>query len=155
MITENDIIGTWRLIARGNDNARDEIVSLKRYGDAPEGMVIISADGWMNASLCHGDRPTLTGDPAWHTDAPDVDRLAAFDTYISYGGRWRLEGETFITSVEFALNPGWVGKEQTRGVKILPNGEMKLLLSRRWPDGRLVNAWVQWRRATDFLLRSA
>ncbi|MEC8726283.1 MAG: lipocalin-like domain-containing protein, partial [Pseudomonadota bacterium] len=84
-----------------------------------------------------------------------VDRLAAFDTYISYGGRWRLDGETFITSVEFALNPGWVGKEQTRGVKILPNGEMKLLLSRRWPDGRLVNAWVQWRRATDFLVHSA
>ena len=111
MITENDIIGTWRLIARGNDNAEDEIISLKRYGDAPEGMVIISADGWMNASLCHGDRPTLTGDPAWHTDAPDVDRLAAFDTFVYMGavafGRGNLHHRRRICS-----QPG-MGRQRT------------------------------------------
>ena len=128
MITEQDITGTWVLVARGNDNPEDARVSIERYGSDPKGMVIIS------------------GDPAWHTDAPDADRLAAFDTYISYGGRWRLEGDTFITQVEFALNPGWVGGEQIRGVELTPDGRMKLLLSREWPDGTVVNAWVQWRR---------
>ena len=91
MITEQDITGTWILVARGNDDPEDARVSIERYGRDPRGMVIISPDGWMNASLCHGERPPLSGDPAWHTDAPDADRLSAYDTYISYGGRWRLE----------------------------------------------------------------
>jgi len=147
MVAEPDITGTWLLVARGNDDPDDEKVSIDRYGNDPRGMVIISPDGWMNASLSHSDRPPLTGDPAWHTDAPESDRLTAFDTYISYGGQWRLENDTFITKVEFALNPGWVGGEQKRGVELLPDGEMKLLLSRKWPDGQVVNAWVQWRRA--------
>ena len=149
MITEEDITGTWLLVARGNAHPADERVSLERYGNDPRGMVIISPDGWMNASLSHGGRPLLTGNPAWHTDAPQSDRLAAFDTYISYGGQWRLEADTFITKVEFALNPGWVGKDQERGVEMLPDGNMRLILSREWPDGSVIDAWVQWRRAAD------
>ena len=147
MITEQDITGTWLVVARGNDDPNDQQIALERYGDDPRGMVIISSDGWMNASLCHGGRPPLHGNPAWHTDAPDADRLAAYDTYISYGGRWRLENNTLITKVEFALNPGWVGGEQSRGIELLPGGEMKLLLSREWPDGTIVNAWVHWQRS--------
>ena len=49
----------------------------------PRPIALISTmdeDGWMNAALCHGERPTLTGNPAWHTDAPDADRLAAQPT---------------------------------------------------------------------------
>ena len=146
MITDHDITGTWLVVARANDDPNDQQIALDRYGDDPRGMVIISPDGWMNASLCHGGRPPLPGNPAWHTDAPDAHRLAAYDTYISYGGRWRLENDTLITKVEFALNPGWVGGEQSRGIKLMPGGEMKLLLSREWPDGTIVNAWVHWRR---------
>ena len=147
MIKPEDIVGTWILVSRGSDDPADAALSLDRYGDAQRGLLIISADGWMNAALCHGERPALTGNPAWHTDAPDADRLAAFDTYISYGGRWSLDNDIFTTTVEFALNPGWVGGEQVRGVELLPDGGMKLLLSRAWPDGRVVNGWVRWRRA--------
>jgi hypothetical protein len=147
MVAAEDITGTWLVVDRGNDDPADEQVSVDRYGDNPQGMVIISPDGWMCAALCHGDRPALTGDPAWHTDAPDQDRLSAFDTYISYGGRWTLEDGVFATDVEFALNPGWVGDKQIREAEILPTGELRLLLSRNWPDGRAVNAWVLWRRA--------
>ena len=110
-------------------------------------MLIVSADGWMNAALCHGGRPALTGNPAWHTDAPEADRLAAFDTYISYAGTWTLENDIFTTDVRFALNPGWVGGEQVRGVEITPDGLLILSLSRAWPDGRVVSGWVSWRRA--------
>ena len=147
MITAKDITGTWLLVARGNNEPEEDKLSLDRYGTDPQGMVIISPEGWMNASLCHGGRQPLTGDPAWHTDAPESDRVKAYDTYISYGGRWRLEGEDFITKVEFALNPGWVGGEQKRSVQLLPDGGMKLMLSRQWPNGLCVDAWVQWRRA--------
>ena len=147
MVKHKDIVGTWILVDRGSDDPADAILSRQRYGDAQRGLLIIAADGWMNAALCHGDRPPMTGNPAWHTDAPETERLEAFDTYISYGGRWSLNGDIFTTQVDFSLNPGWVGGEQVRRVELSPEGQMKLHLSRIWPDGRMVNGWVSWRMA--------
>jgi len=31
-------------------------------------------------------------------------------------------------------------------VELTADGGMRLLLSREWPDGAVVNAWVQWQR---------
>ena len=101
----------------------------------------------MNAALGHGGRPALAGSPEWHTDAPEADRLKAFDTYISYAGNWSLQGDVFTTDVRFSLNPGWVGGKQVRSVKITPDGQLILSLSRAWPDGRVVSGWVKWKRA--------
>lgn len=146
MVMNEDIIGTWLLVERGSDDPDDAVLAEKRYGDAQEGVLIVSADGWMNAALCHGARPALSGDPAWHTDAPEADRLRAFDTYISYAGTWTLKDDVFTTDVRFALNPGWVGGKQVRGVEITPDGYLILSLSRAWPDGRIVSGWVRWKR---------
>jgi len=146
VVSREDITGTWLLVTRGHHNPQDEQILRDRYGDDPVGMLIISADGWMNAALCSGSRPRLPENPTWHTDAPDADRLVAFDTYLSYGGRWSLEGDVFTTKVEFALNPGWVGGTQVRTVELVESGELKLSLSRKWPNGQIVHSWVQWRR---------
>ena len=146
MVTAKDIGGTWLLVDRGTDNPADAEASLARFGDDPQGLLIISKEGWMNAAICRGGRPGLTGDPDWHTDAPDADRLRAFDTCISCGGRWTLENDTFTTEVDFALNPSWVGGTQVRGMETLPDNGLKLTLSRAWPDGKDVNAWVRWKR---------
>jgi hypothetical protein len=147
MVKESDIVGSWLLVDRGTDDPADAELSKKRYGEASRGLLLISKDGWMNAAISWSERPGLTGDPAWHTDAPEQDRLRAFDTYISYGGQWTLKSDVFTTRVEFALNPSWVGGEQTRGVKLLPQNRLMLTLSRPWPDGSIMNAWVRWRRA--------
>ena len=147
MVKDSDIIGSWLLVDRGTDDAADAELSKKRYGETSRGLLLISENGWMNAAISWSDRPGLTGNPAWHTDAPDEDRLRAFDTYISYGGQWTLNDDIFPTEVEFALNPSWVGGSQTRGIKLLPRNELMLTLSRPWPDGRVMNAWVRWRQA--------
>ena len=147
MVKDSDIIGSWLLVDRGTDDAADAELSKKRYGETSRGLLLISENGWMNAAISWSDRPGLTGNPAWHTDAPDEDRLRAFDTYISYGGQWTLNDDIFTTEVEFALNPSWVGGSQTRGIKLLPRNELMLTLSRPWPDGRVMNAWVRWRQA--------
>ena len=89
----------------------------------------------------------VPGDPAWHTDAPDEYRLAAFDSYISYAGRWRVEAGRLVTKVMFARNPGWVGGEQIRDVELLEDGTMRLVATRVWPNGETVSVWVDWKRA--------
>ncbi len=147
MITENDIVGIWLLVDRGS-RGENEALLAKRYGDKQEGVLIISPDGWFSANIGWADRPPLPGNPAWHTDAPDAARLKAFDTFISYGGTWRIEHDQMINTVHFALNPGWVGGEQVRGLKLLPGGGLELTVTRRWPSGEEASGWVTWRRAS-------
>jgi len=147
MVKGEDIIGSWLMVDRGFDDEEDRELARARYGDNPTGFVIFAPDGWMNAIVCWGDRPALPGAPDWHSDAPAEDKIRAFDTYLSYGGRWTVKDGTLTTRVEFALNPGWVGGEQVRTVEMPGDGHLILKLSRAWPDGRVVSGWVRWRRA--------
>jgi hypothetical protein len=148
MVTAQDILGSWLMVDRGTDSEEDQAQAKIRYGDDPQGFMIFAPDGWMNAIVCWGGRPALTGDPAWHTDAPDKDKITAFDTYLSYGGQFTVENSTLTTKVNFALNPGWVGGEQVRGLEMWEDGHLTLTLSRAWPDGRVMTGWVKWRRAS-------
>lgn len=148
MVSAQDILGSWLMVDRGTDSEEDQAQAKIRYGDDPQGFMIFAPDGWMNAIVCWGGRPALTGDPAWHTDAPEGDKVTAFDTYLSYGGRFTVEDSVLTTQVEFALNPGWVGGVQVRGLEMSEDGHLTLTLSRAWPDGRVMTGWVKWRRAS-------
>ena len=147
MVTGEDIIGAWVMVDRGTDDPADAAQARERYGDDPQGFMIFAPEGWMNAIVCWGGRPPLAGDPAWHTDAPEADRLRAFDTYLSYGGAWTVANDTLTTQVHYALNPGWVGGEQVRGLELRDDGKLVLKVSRNWPDGRTMTGWVLWERA--------
>ena len=146
MVSADDITGTWLLKERGaSEDQQAEL--LERYGENSEGIVILSPDGWLCAAVCRGDRAPLPGNPSWHANAPAEARLAAFDSYVSYAGRWRVENGQLITKVQFALNPNWVGGQQVRDVELLPDGTMRLVVTRVWPNGKTVSVWIDWRRA--------
>ncbi len=55
----------------------------------------------------------LTGDgrPPGEDDAARADLL---ETLIAYTGRYRIEDDDWITAVDVAWNPAWVGTEQRR-----------------------------------------
>jgi hypothetical protein len=146
MVSADDVVGTWLLIERGASEGHQAAL-LARYGEHSEGVVVLSPESWLCAALSRGDRARLPGDPAWHVDAPPADRLAAFDSFVSYAGRFRFEDGRLITKVEFALNPSWVGGEQVRDVELRPDGTMRLIVTRTWPNGEDVSVWVDWRRA--------
>ena len=42
----------------------------------------------------------------------DQERADLMDSLVSYTGKYRLEGDTWITKVDVAWNPEWVGTEQ-------------------------------------------
>jgi len=146
MVSAEEITGTWLLVDRRASKGHEARI-LARYGEQSEGVVILSPDGWLCAAVCRGDRARLPGDFAWHADAPEAARLAAFDSYVSYAGRWRIEGGKLITRVAFALNPNWVGGEQIRDIALLADGTMRLGVTRVWPGGEEGSVWVDWRRA--------
>jgi hypothetical protein len=146
MISIADVAGTWLLHERGTDeDHQNELI--ERYGENSKGIVTVTPDGWLTAVVCRSDRTLLAGDPAWQSDAPEADRLAAFDSYVSYAGQCRIENGQLITNVQFALNPNWVGGEQVRDIEILPDGMLRLNVTRVWPNGKKVSVWVDWLRA--------
>ena len=75
MVTKRDIIGTWILVDRGTDDPVNGELSKSRYGEDSKGLLIIPKEGWMNAAISWKNRPALTCDPSWHTDAAGADRL--------------------------------------------------------------------------------
>ena len=46
------------------------------------------------------------------------DRAELLNTLVAYTGMYRVEGDKWITKVEVAWNPEWVGTEQTRSFTV-------------------------------------
>jgi hypothetical protein len=85
--------------------------------------------------LSRADRPPLAADRLETTHrAPTDQKAAAFDSYLSYAGRWRLEGGAVVHSVEVALAPNIVGTEQVRSAR-LEGGRLTLTYDVPGRDG--------------------
>jgi hypothetical protein len=112
---ENPLVGGWHLqhweITYGDGRA-----ATLPFGVAPGGIIVYAPDGWMNASIARAGRQALSSASA--KTAPAEQRLAAFDSFFSYGGRYRLLHERgvdyVIHSVTQSINQNLVGTEQKR-----------------------------------------
>jgi len=59
------------------------------------------------------------------------------NTLISYTGTYRIEGDQWVTKVDAAWNPEWVGTEQRRSFKVDGNRLHVLSVWRvnpNWPE---------------------
>ena len=74
-------------------------------GDDPVGYTIFSGEGRV---WC-----MLTGEGR-ESGESDREMARLLETMIAYTGRFRIEGDTWITAVDVAWNPAWVGTEQRR-----------------------------------------
>ena len=104
------LVGGWRLrswIALGDDGS--ETLPM---GDAPTGLLAYTEGGTMVALMAPADRPSFGSDDL--TGGTPDEQARAFSTFVAYAGRYRIEGETVIHSVETSLFPNWVGTVQRR-----------------------------------------
>ena len=74
-------------------------------GEKPSGYVIFTAGGRLSFMLSAEGRQ-----PGGNVE----ERSALLSSMIAYTGIYRLEGDRWITQVDVAWNPEWVGTEQTR-----------------------------------------
>jgi len=76
----------------------------------------------------------------------DPERIAAFQSLLAYSGKFRLEGDKFITKVEVAWNEAWVGTDQARTYKL--DGDRLLIISATQPNvnfgGRMMTGILSW-----------
>lgn len=114
--SKQDIEGSWRLRSWriSYDDGRP---ATEPFGNAPEGLLIYSTDGWMSATVSRAGRPLFPagGSPR----AADEGRVAdAYRSYFHYAGPWRIEDDCVIHSVRHSLNPNFVGTEQVRRMRL-------------------------------------
>jgi hypothetical protein len=129
-----DLIGAWTLEGSYVEDKSGHRIST--WGDDATGLIIYSADGYMSAITRRGDR-TLP-------NTPDAEaKAAAFDSYLNYGGRWTLSGNTVTHHIEHAVDPRWAGTARDRTIE--HQGD-RMVFSGLAGDGRS-NAVIIWRRA--------
>ena len=100
--------GVWRLLAYEIEiqaTGQKEPV----MGKNPTGYVIFTPEGRVWFVLTgEGRKPAKTVE----------ERAELLDSLVAYTGTYRIEEDKWITSVEVAWNPAWVGTEQARSFKV-------------------------------------
>ena len=116
-------LGTWRLVSWAIPD--DGGAPRHPLGADAKGLLSYAPDGYMFAALMAAGRPRfLGGDPLGGT-AEECE--AAMHSYHTYCGRYRLEKDAVVHTVEFCLFPNMIGQEQVRYYRFDNNG--RLLLS--------------------------
>jgi hypothetical protein len=105
---ERRLVGTWRLESFLLEDAQTK-ERRAVLGEHPLGYLVFTPEGRVISVV------TADGRTAPSTDA---ERAAAFRSMLAYAGRWRVEGDRFIATVEVAWDASLVGSEQVRHFRI-------------------------------------
>ena len=141
-VNTGNIHGAWQLLSYQ--------VEVKTNGDFftpmgthPSGYVIFTPEGRLSFTLAaEGRQPAESM----------ADRAALQSSLIAYTGTYRLEKNRWITQVDVAWNPEWVGTEQTRFFSISDNQLLTVRTPWRvmpnWPERGLTRSIVRFKRCT-------
>ena len=104
-------LGAWQLRSWEIRHA-DGGATTYPYGEDPIGWLIYTPDGRMSATISRRARAPLSAANA--RKAKDAEKVAAFDTYLSYSGSFVVDDDVVVHRVELSLNPNLCGTEQRR-----------------------------------------
>lgn len=103
----NSPVGTWKLIS-WQVIAKDEPPK-NLFGAHPKGYLVLTPAGRSIVLTTAENRQPGMG---------DQERAALHKSMIAYTGRYRVEGDELITTVEVSWNEEWNGTEQRRHFRI-------------------------------------
>ena len=133
-----ELIGLWRLVsARREFPDNGEVVHA--YGPDPKGYLMVAPGGRMMALLTAAGRPV--DDPA-----------ALFGGMMAYSGTYRVEGNRWISEVDVAWHPDWLGTKQERSFRITGDELHIEVAASTHPanPGRAARSVIIWRREDSF-----
>jgi hypothetical protein len=138
--TREDVIGFWKLVSYVVEvQATGQIEPV--MGQHPTGYVNFSPEGRVMFILTgEGRKPAKTA----------AERADLLSTLVAYTGIYRIEGDRWITKVDVAWNPEWVGTEQARNFKV-DGDRLQVLTPWRvmpnWPEKGMQRSIVTFERS--------
>jgi len=101
------LIGNWRLVSWQviveNEAAQNV------FGSNPKGYLVLTREGRSIVVTTADNRRGGMG---------DAERAALHKSMVAYSGKYRIEGNDFITLVDVSWNEDWNGTEQRRHFRI-------------------------------------
>jgi hypothetical protein len=102
------IVGSWELVSyKVEDKETGQLIDA--MGSTPRGRAIFTRDGWVAFNLEGSNRQPATS---------DAERAELMKSLVAYIGLYRIEGDAWVTAVETAWAPEWVGTEQRRAIRM-------------------------------------
>jgi hypothetical protein len=137
----NPFVGTWRLVSLETRRPGGQVSY--PLGQDAVGYLIYTEDGYMCGAMMKPDRKEFAGDDI--TQATIEEKVAAWDTYISYCGRYEIRDNKIIHQVMVGFFPNWVGAELERAFEF--DGNRLLLTSIPFLiDGSQQTSHAMWER---------
>jgi hypothetical protein len=132
--------GVWKLVSYEVEIQATGQKELP-MGKNPTGYVIFTPEGRVFFVL------TGEGRKAAKTVQERADLMSSL---VAYTGTYRLEGDKWITKVEVAWDPAWVGTEQSRSYKV-EGQRLQVLTPWRvmpnWPEKGMTRSIITFERA--------
>ena len=100
------LVGNWKLVSWQvvtGDEAKD------LFGAKPRGYMILTREG---------RAMTVTTAETRASGESEAERAALHKSMLAYTGKYRIEGDEFITTVDASWNEGWNGSEQRRRFRV-------------------------------------
>ena len=135
----SQIQGVWKLVSYENEiQATGQKESV--MGQNPTGYAIFTPERAMFVLTAEGRKPATTV----------LERADLLNSLVAYTGMYRIEGDQWITRVDAAWNPEWVGTEQRRFFKV--DGDRLQVLtvwrvSPNWPEKGMGRGILTFERA--------
>lgn len=106
----NPLIGSWRLVAMEHRYADGRV--RYPYGREAVGYILYTAEGRMSATIMGGARAPFGSE--FRRGEGTGEKATAFESYLSYAGRYSFQRDRVIHHVETALIPDGVGTDLVR-----------------------------------------
>ena len=142
-MSENPLIGTWRLIRWSLST--DDGEEVQPLGENATGLISYSPDGFVFVHIMAAKRAfyaeddPLSGTPEEHS--------AAVKSYLSYAGPYEYHGDRVVHRVTLSSFPNWVGSDQVRKVR-LDGDTLELSVEGAYFQGSVVTTTSLWKRAS-------
>ena len=108
MESKKSLVGIWKLFSYEVE-IKETGELFYPLGENPTGFICIAENNHVMV--------TLTGENRKHASNSE-DSAELLNSLVSYAGTYRIEGNEWITSVQVAWKPDWVGTEQRRQFEI-------------------------------------
>jgi len=106
------LVGSWKLVSSENRDTNGNIYYPIGKDTKLHGYLIYSTDGYMSVTIMYSDRIKFASTDA-RGGTPE-EKVAAFDTYISYCGTYEIQQDIVIHHIEICYYPNWSGMDQKR-----------------------------------------
>jgi hypothetical protein len=140
-MAEAKLIGAWTLESFTFIDGTGQVSH--PMGEDAIGYIVYS-DKLMSALLSEAKRAPFAGHDRLQAEA--AEKVAAYDSFLSYCGSWRIEGDRVIHSVKASSFPNFVGKDLVRVMEWEGNDLLYLNTPPLREGDQQAVARLRWRR---------